>query len=484
MLFNSYIFIFLFLPITLTGWYILNRIQYKKAAQGYLIGMSLWFYAYFDISFLWIIAGSCIFNYGISWLMSVKEKRKKCILIVGCIGNITALGIFKYTNFLIENVNVLFRTDFNLINIILPLGISFITFQQLSFIIDRGRNRMEHCRLLDYLNFVIFFPSLVSGPIVLHGDTIQQFQEENRRIWNSEKFAKGILMFCIGLGKKVLLADTLAHGVNYGFANIASLDSISASLVAVMYTLELYFDFSGYSDMAVGLGKMFGIDLPENFDSPYKAVTVKEFWKKWHMSLSGFLQNYVYIGLGGNRKGKARAYLNTLVTFLVSGIWHGANWTFVFWGFLHGIGVIVSGFVRTDGFRKRIMQILTFLYVCAAFVFFRADSMSDGFALFERIFSFEWNNSITAVAAAMEPSELYIITKALSLIKPGLIPGVHIGFVFLILFISVLVLSGKKACEIAECDKYRFGFVFSVGFVFVWSVLSLSGVSSFVYFNF
>lgn len=492
MLFNSYIFIFLFLPLAIAGWYLLNRISYKKAAQGYLIGMSLWFYAYFNVKFLWVIAGSCVFNYGISWLMSLKENKKikKILLIAACVGNIGALGIFKYTNFILENVNTVFKTDFHFVSILLPLGISFITFQQLSFIIDRGRSKTEHCDLLDYLSFITFFPSLVSGPIVLHGDTICQFKEPERRKWNSEKFTKGVMLFCMGLGKKVLLADTFASGVNYGFENIPSLDSIAALLVALMYTLELYFDFSGYSDMAVGTGYLFGIDLPENFDSPYQAVTVKDFWKRWHKSLSTFLQNYVYFGLGGSRRGKFRTFLNTILTFLISGLWHGANWTFLFWGFLHGIGVAVSGVIKTErltgkyNWKRKLLQICTFIYVCAAFVFFRADSISDGFALFSRIFSFERYYYIYTVAAAMEPSELYIVTKALSLFAPELISKVQLGFVGILLLISFLILGGKKSCEIVNREKYGMGFILMLGAVFVWSVLSLSGVSSFVYFSF
>ncbi len=531
MLFNSYIFILLFLPLTLAGWYLLNHFQYQKAAQGYLIGMSLWFYAYFNVSFLWILLGSCIFNYGLSflfdqfeikycntesfhWKENPSDKRMirwlKCLLLAGLLGNTGALSIFKYTNFIIDNINTVFSADFNLVNIILPLGISFITFQQLSFLIDRYRctrvcleNRNEseqipkipHVNILDYLSFVTFFPSLVSGPIVLHAETIGQFQDKSRRTWNPDQFTRGMLLFSLGLGKKVLLADTLALGVNYGFANITSLDSISALLTALLYTLELYFDFSGYSDMAVGIGWMFGIDLPQNFNAPYKAVTVKDFWKRWHISLSTFLQNYVYFSLGGNRKGKYRTHLNTMITFLISGIWHGANWTFVFWGFLHGIGVVASNLFPIDRntktqtenkktISKRGMQTITFLYICTAFIFFRADNINDGFALIKRIFSFETNGTLTAIAAAMEPTEPYILTKALSMFAPQLIPIVQVTILSLYLIVCFLLIRGKRAYDIVQKEKISKPITVIAAIILAWSILYLSGVTSFVYFNF
>ena len=207
MLFNSYVFLFLFLPLALAGWYALNRKGYGKAAQGYLIGMSLWFYAWFNVSFLWVILGSCLFNFSVSWLLHEKNtpRLRKLCLIVGVAGNVGALGIFKYYNFFVENINGLFHTDFQLQHILLPLGISFFTFQQLSFLIDRCRGDAPYCGLLDYLSFVTFFPSLISGPIILHGSTITQFQDRERRRFHGDSFAKGVMQFTIGLGKKVLL---------------------------------------------------------------------------------------------------------------------------------------------------------------------------------------------------------------------------------------------------------------------------------------
>ena len=505
MLFNSYFFIFVFLPLSLAGWYLLNRLKRYKLAQGYLIGMSLWFYAWYNVSFLWVMLGSCLFNFGVSFFLSGRDtpRMRRFLLITGCVVNIGALGIFKYYNFFVENVNAVFGADFQTRNILLPLGISFFTFQQLSYLIDRCRGDAPHYGLMDYLSFVTFFPSLISGPIVLHASTVPQFQDETRRRFSAESFSRGVMQFSIGLAKKVLLADTLALAVNYGYENIAALDAPAALAAAVGYTLELYFDFSGYSDMAIGVGKMFRIEIPENFNSPYRATSVKDFWKRWHMTLSRFLQTYVYFPLGGSRKGKLRTFVNTMITFLVSGLWHGANWTFIFWGFLHGLGVAVAGIVgnrkasgeknagrklQDKGIRNRALRLLcqlaTFAYVCMAFVFFRADSIQDGFLLLSRIFSFHVDGQLVQMAAAMEPSEIYIVTKALSLIAPSLVGAAQIAAMIFMLAVSFFVLTRKNTVQIISRKEISFRFTMWLAFLFAWSVISLSGVSTFVYFSF
>lgn len=505
MLFNSYFFIFVFLPLSLAGWYLLNRLKRYKLAQGYLIGMSLWFYAWYNVSFLWVMLGSCLFNFGVSFFLSGRDtpRMRRFLLITGCVVNIGALGIFKYYNFFVENVNAVFGADFQTRNILLPLGISFFTFQQLSYLIDRCRGDAPHYGLMDYLSFVTFFPSLISGPIVLHASTVPQFQDETRRRFSAESFSRGVMQFSIGLAKKVLLADTLALAVNYGYENIAALDAPAAFAAAVGYTLELYFDFSGYSDMAIGVGKMFRIEIPENFNSPYRATSVKDFWKRWHMTLSRFLQTYVYFPLGGSRKGKLRTFVNIMITFLVSGLWHGANWTFVFWGFLHGLGVAAAGIVgnrkasgeknagrklQDKGIRNRALRLLcqfaTFAYVCMAFVFFRADSIQDGFLLLSRIFSFHVDGQLVQMAAVMEPSEIYIVTKALSLIAPSLVGVAQIAAMIFMLAVSFFVLTRKNTVQIISRKEISFRFTMWLAFLFAWSVISLSGVSTFVYFSF
>lgn len=515
MLFNSYIFIFLFLPLALAGWYLLNKLEKYTLAQIFLIVMSLWFYAYFDISYLGVILGSCAVNYLFSYLLTKKESAgfKKGMLVIGCAVNLGILGYFKYYDFFLENLNAVFQTDLTLKNILLPLGISFFTFQQLSFVIDRCKGDAPHYSFIDYLNFVTFFPQLIAGPIVLHSELIPQFQDKTRRKFDVSSFAQGIAYFTIGMGKKVLLADTLAKAVNYGFSDIAGLDALSAAVVALAYTFELYFDFSGYCDMAIGLGKMFHVEIPDNFDAPYKSASVKEFWRRWHMTLGRFFTTYVYFPLGGNRKGKVRTVINTMIVFLLSGLWHGANWTFVFWGFLHGIGVSVnnifmkkekktevtandavmkeSGCEQTEKLKqrkmqsyKRFAQLVTFVYVCLAFVFFRSDSMADGFLFMKRLFSFEYSGSIFAVAEAVNISEIYIVTKVLSMKAPQLLAMVNLFMLLLIMVISVVVLCQKRTREIVEACTWKTSFTLKMSILFVWAVLSLSGVSTFLYFNF
>lgn len=508
MLFNSYIFIFLFLPIALVGWYLLNKWGKYTIAQVFLIAMSLWFYAYFDVSYLAVILASCAVNYLFSYVLTKKDSAgfKKGMLAAGCAINLGILGYFKYYDFFLENLNAVFHTDFTLKNILLPLGISFFTFQQLSFVIDRCKGDAPHYSLIDYLNFVTFFPQLIAGPIVLHSELIPQFQDQARRKFDADSFAQGIAYFTIGMGKKVLLADTLAKAVNYGFVNIAGLDALSAAVVALAYTFELYFDFSGYCDMAVGIGKMFHIEIPDNFEAPYKSASIKEFWRRWHMTLGRFFTTYVYFPLGGSRKGKVHTVVNTMIVFLLSGLWHGANWTFVFWGFLHGIGVSVNNIfmkkvqkqekskykiqtgeneeLRNTKSKRRLAQLVTFIYVCLAFVFFRSDSMADGILFMKRLFSFEYNGSIFAIAEAVNISEIYIVTKILSMKVPQLLAMVNLFMLLFIIIISVVVLCQKRTREIVETCTWKTGFSLKMSVLFVWAVLSLSGVSTFLYFNF
>lgn len=486
MLFNSYIFIFLFLPVALLGWYVLNYREKYRAAQGFLVLMSLWFYGYFNVSYLFIIIGSCLINYLFSLLLTHKKRPEKSVFLLaaGCILNLGVLGYFKYYDFFIENINVVFGADFSLKHILLPLGISFFTFQQLSFVIDRCLDRAPHYGLLDYLTFVTFFPQLIAGPIVLHSEMIPQFQDWENRRYSSENFAKGLSRFVLGLGKKVLLADHLAMAVNFAFAGVESLDSLSALTAALFFTLEIYFDFSGYCDMAVGLGRMFGIHIPENFDAPYASVSVKEFWRRWHITLGRFLMTYVYFPLGGSRKGKARTAVNTMAVFFLSGLWHGANWTFVLWGVLHGAAVAWNSLEVVKIKNKYIGRALTFAFVCAAFVFFRSDTIQDGCALFGRIFSFSWNGSIFQMAEAVKISEIYIVTKALSMKAQWLLPYVNAGLLAVLTLVSFAALAGKKAALTAEESSYEAGFSWKITVLFVWSVLSFSGVSTFLYFNF
>ncbi|MBO5870161.1 MAG: MBOAT family protein, partial [Clostridia bacterium] len=391
MLFNSYIFVLFFLPIVILGYFLLNRLSFKRTAMIYLLGMSLWFYGFFNYSYLIIMISSIVINY-FAYLgickYSKKTFTKKIILIIALFMNIAALFYFKYYDFFIENINAIFKVDFALKHILLPLGISFFTFQQLSFVIDAYNGEVPEYSFVDYACFVTYFPQLVAGPIVTHDELVYQFSDDSKKNFNWDNFTKGLYGFVLGLSKKVLIADMLGNVVNYGYSNISEMRSVDAIIVILAYTIQIYFDFSGYSDMAIGMGKMMNIDLPINFNSPYKANTINEFWDRWHITLTRFFTKYVYIPLGGNRKGELRTYVNIMIVYLVSGIWHGANWTFIFWGLCHGAFCVITRAFKNffEKIPKLINWLMTFVFVNIMWVFFRADTMNDAFALIKSIF--------------------------------------------------------------------------------------------------
>lgn len=486
MLFNSHIFIFVFLPIALAGWFFLNGRKRYGLAQGFLVGMSLWFYAWMNPSHLWILLASCLIGYGLcEWMDRVRGTAAgKAVLAAGCFFHLGTLGYFKYSNFFLENVNAVLRTDFAMVSVILPVGISFYTFQQMAYLIDRWKGEEERCSLLDYLTFMLYFPQILQGPILLGKELIPQLHEEKRRQFDAQRFAEGIRLFVMGLAKKVLLADSLAKPVNFGYENVASLDSISAILLAAGYLTELYFDFSGYCDMAMGLGRMFGIEVAQNFDSPFKSASVKEFWRRWHITLGRFFTRYVYIPLGGSRRGKGRTILNTLIVFTLSGLWHGAAWTFVFWGFLHGIAVAFDSLGALRLPKKWMHQALTFVYVCLAFVFFRASTIGEGFAVLRAMIVPKWNGFLFRMAEALDPSEFYVLTKAASLGAPALLPWINLILLLLLIGICAVVLAAQNAPAIVQEGVYSKKAAFLTACLFAWSVLGMTGVSTYLYFNF
>lgn len=508
MLFNSYIFIFIFLPLTLLGWYLLNHFKAYEPAKLYLAGMSLWFYGYFNRYYLAIIVLSVIGNYLLSFLLEIfhqkvsnkKSFSKKMVLraglFTGILLNLGLLFYFKYYDFFFENINFVFHTNFTLKHILLPLGISFFTFQQLSFIIDRFTGKADHYSFVNYLTFVTFFPQLIAGPIVLYKEMIPQFEDISKRKLNADNFAKGIVLFTLGLGKKALLADVLAIPANYGFEQTAFLDTPATLLVILAYTFEIYFDFSGYSDMAMGLGKMFNIELPVNFNSPYKACSVKELWQRWHMTLSRFFIQYVYIPLGGSRKGKIRTILNTFIVFFLSGLWHGANWTYVAWGTMQGLLVIwdnlgIVGVKECDEKTPALFHIprwlgwfFTFSFFNLSLFFFRSESMTNAFQMFKNLFAFKNTGYLFKIANRLDIPEFYLIKQVINLMAPEMLTYVYVAFFILLLILSGFILTRKNAVEISMEHPLNNRLCFFITIIFVWSVISFSQVSTFIYFNF
>ena len=394
MLFNSPIFIFAFLPITLIGFYFLTSRKWTESALAWLVVCSFVFYGWWNPVYVWLIAASMIFNYSLGRAISQPSRWRKPALIFGVVCNLLLLGYYKYFDFFISTLNVAFSADFNLQHIILPLAISFFTFTQIAFLVDSYRDQAREYNFLHYCLFVTFFTHLIAGPIVHHKQFLPQFLNRGILKFNIENFAVGITIFGVGLFKKVVLADSLAPGVTevYGAPGTAIsvaplfLDSWMATL---SYTLQLYFDFSGYSDMAIGLSLLFGIRLPINFNSPYKSTSIIEFWRRWHITLSHFLRDYLYFSLGGNRKGKGRRYLNLWLTMLLGGVWHGASLNFIIWGALHGAYLVVNhawqslrkliGLTGTSGIAKIPATVLsvaiTFVATMFAWVFFRAEDV-------------------------------------------------------------------------------------------------------------
>ncbi|KTD47630.1 MBOAT family O-acyltransferase [Legionella quateirensis] len=348
MLFNSYLFLFTYLPIALFGTYFFIYF-YKPAVVPWLLTFSLIFYGWWNPNYLILLLASIGFNFVIGKLIinSKLKLYKKSYLILGIAGNLSALFYFKYMNFFIENINSIAHTDFNFYNIILPLGISFFTFTQIAFLVDAYYEKVKQFGIFNYSLFVTYFPHLIAGPIIHHKDVMPQFNKilDAKEFPLMRYFMIGLTIFIIGLFKKVCLADTLAPKVNYIFdlpGKGYELSFADSWMGAIGYTLQLYFDFSGYSEMAIGLSFMIGIKLPINFFSPYKAVNIIDFWRRWHMSLSRFFRDYLYIPLGGSRKGPFRKYLNLFIVMVIVGFWHGAGWTFILWGTYHGILLILN----------------------------------------------------------------------------------------------------------------------------------------------
>lgn len=497
MLFNSYIFIFIFLPLTLIGWYFLMSRSRSVLALSFLTVMSLWFYGFFNPSYLLIILSSILINYLLSFLFDKFNKRfaHKILLWIGLIFNLGLLFVFKYYDFFVTNINSVFKCDFATKNILLPLGISFFTFQQLSFIIDRYKGEALHYRFINYATFVTFFPQLVAGPIVLYDEMMDQFDVLIGKKINASKFMSGIELFIIGLSKKVLLADVLALAVNHGFDNYLYLDSPTTFLVSIFYALELYFDFSGYSDMAIGLGRMFGIDLPTNFKSPYKSYSVKNLWQNWHITLTRFFTRYVYIPLGGSKKGEARKLLNVFIVFLLSGIWHGANWTFIIWGIIQGLLVDFDNLriigVLNDKEKKPLIvipkiagQIITFLLFAFSLVIFRSDNMNVAITMLKNLFSFKVTGYFPKILPCFDIPEIYVIKEIITLKAPNLINVLYIVTMTIIVAISTIVVCSKNAIQIVDEQKESKLKSFFFIILFAWSVISFSQVSTFIYFNF
>ena len=460
MLFCSYVFILAFLPLTLFGYFALNRFN-AVAGRCYLLAASFVFYGYFNYSYLLLLLGSLAFNYAAGRVLGRYPRRR--VLVSGCAVNLLVLGYFKYYDFFVGNLNALFGTDLVMHKLLLPLGISFFTFQQISYLSDVYHGVLgKRYSLLDYALFVSFFPQLIAGPIVLANEMMPQFAREENLKPDYRHLSCGIFIFSLGLAKKILIADNLAPVADRLFAmaepNFA--DSLIGSLA---YCLQIYFDFSGYCDMAVGIGAMFNIMLPANFLSPYRSENIREFWRTWHITLGRFLGQFVYRPLGGSRKGAFRTGVNLAVTFVISGLWHGANWMMILWGALHGAAVVLHR-IWSRGLKLRMPgaagTVLTFVFVWLAWIFFRAEDLTQA----KRVFRGFGNFSREGLLRTLDGLDGGFITTA----------AVALGIVFLL----------------PPAYSFRDGFRpapwhwVSALVLLVWSIFCFNRISPFIYFNF
>ncbi len=486
MLFNSYIFIFAFLPITFFIYFYLNSKRLTEASKSFLVLSSLFFYSWWNIAYLPIILVSMLFNYVVGVSLAKDEEHikisKKSLLTFGIIANITLLGYFKYADFFIENINFVSNGHIPLLHLALPLAISFFTFQQIAYLVDSYRGETKEYDFLNYANFVTFFPQLIAGPIVHHSEMMPQFAKTRNKVKNYRNIAMGLFIFSIGLFKKVVIADTFALWATQGFDVAEKLNLIEAWATSLSYTFQLYFDFSGYTDMAIGAALLFNIKLPINFNSPYKATSIQDFWRRWHITLSRFLRDYIYIPLGGNRKSSFRTYNNLMATFIIGGIWHGAGWTFVFWGFLHGIALVIQRVWNQLGFKMNsiLAWFITFNFINIAWVFFRAKEWDDALKVLNSMFSL--NNVVLPESLASKFTFLHKYNiefgKYLSAISGDkwTIVCLFGGFALVLLF--------KNSMQKLNNFHLDYKTAIFAGILFITSILLFSKVSEFLYFNF
>ncbi|WP_457746217.1 MBOAT family O-acyltransferase [Sulfurimonas sp.] len=487
MLFNSYEFIFIFLPISFFIYFFLLEKRLITGAKAFLVFTSLFFYSWWNISYLPLILISMLFNYTIGNSLNenfVKVKiHKKSLLIFGILANLALLGYFKYTDFFLENFNLLFGDSVSLLNLALPLAISFFTFQQIAYLVDSYRGETAEYDFLNYALFVTFFPQLIAGPIVHHKEMMPQFASRWNLVKNYKNIAIGIFIFSIGLFKKVVIADTFAIWATNGFDIAPTLNFIEAWATSLSYTFQLYFDFSGYTDMAIGSALFFNIKLPINFNSPYKSTNIQEFWRKWHITLSRFLKDYIYIPLGGNRKGNFKTYTNLLATFILGGIWHGADWTFVFWGFMHGLALAIHRFWNNLGFtmNKYLAWFITFNFINIAWVFFRAKEFSDAFKILSGMLG------MSGIVLTKKYENFLGFLSSYDFISFGTVTEHITGGskslnYILIAFFIILLLNNSNQYQ--KSFKATGKVMLFTLFIFIQSFLKLGDESEFLYFNF
>ena len=489
MLFNSYEFMLAFLPVFIIGYFLIRHFyredeKLMRLCNLWIIAGSLVFYALFGVKNVLVLLASIVVNAVLVFVLNLKKHnqltpKQSVVLCVAIVVNVASLLFFKFSG------------------VFFPIAISFYTFNQIAYLVDFYRGDIEKFDLLEYLSYILFFPKLLQGPLMSYGDFGSQLKESAKKSLDWELVMRGLLLISLGLFKKVILADTIGKAVDYGYDSLATLGWWEAVLVAIFYSFQLYFDFSGYCDVASGICMILGFELSLNFDSPYKAVNIIDFWNRWHITLTKFFTRYIYIPLGGSRKGAVRTYVNIMIVFLISGLWHGSGWTFIVWGAMHGVlNMITRAITNASGKHEKWTiveklpgclancgkRLLTFIYVTIAWVFFRANTISDAALLFKRMFSGGIRPYYSDFANYFRLDEIWYVFK--------LTPIVNFNFawdlcMWLFLAFSIaIVFFGKSAINYAKECKIGIGTTLLTAALLVWCVLGFGGVSTFLYMNF
>jgi len=495
LLFNSYEFIFVFLPLTFFIYFYLNKKRLTEASKAFLVLSSLFFYSWWNIAYLPLILISILFNFIIGKILSKNDTEKKkglkktfsrkSILIFGIVCNIALLAYYKYADFLIENFNFITNTNVNLLHLLLPLAISFFTFQQIAYLVDSYRNETKEYDFLNYSLFVTFFPQLIAGPIVHHKEMMPQFAEVKNKVRNYKNISLGIFIFSIGLFKKVVIADTFAVWATTGFDIAKNLNLLEAWATSLSYSFQLYFDFSGYTDMAIGLALLFNIKLPINFNSPYKSQSLVDVWKRWHITLSNFVNKYIFNTIVKSYKKYTfgKGLFTLFLSMVIIGLWHGASWMFVMFGAMHGVGLIINHLwkkkikIPIPGF---IGWILTFNFINISMIFFRAKEWDDAIKVLSSMFSLDH----VVLPQVLQSKLAFLRSYNVEFGKwADTIQGSDWTILWLI-FAFILILCFKNSMEMKDTFKLNYKTVLLAVVLFIGGILSLNKISEFLYFNF
>ncbi|MBN2770077.1 MAG: MBOAT family protein [Spirochaetes bacterium] len=489
MLFNSYEFIFIFLPFTFFIYFYLNKKHLTEAAKGFLVIASLFFYSWWNIVYLPLLLGSILFNYiiGKSLIKESEQKQvnKKTLLTIGIVANIALLGYYKYSDFFIANINLFTGSEISLLHLALPLAISFFTFQQIAYLVDSYRGQCQEYDFINYASFVTFFPQLIAGPIVHHREMMPQFSKNQHKAINYKNISMGLFVFSIGLFKKVVIADTFAVWATAGFDTATSLNLIEAWVTSLSFTFQIYFDFSAYTDMAIGAALLFNIRLPINFNSPYKATSLIESWKRWHMTLTRFVHAYIFTPLihSFEKYTFNKGMIALFISMVIIGFWHGASWMFIIFGILHGIGIVTNHIWKKKiGIKlpKILGWFLTFNFINFSAVFFRAKEWDDAIKVLSSMFDISHIVLPTSLANNVSFLTHYNIAFG------SWLSSIHgnIWTLFWLIGGFILILVFKNTNEKLDNFTPSYQNMFHAGICLIISIIYFGKVSEFIYFNF